>query len=321
MEINYVISQAVEHKAADIHLQEGRSPLERIGSDLVPMRQEKVEKKDMLDWLQLISAGPLEDNGELSFAFSWSDQIRCRAHVCHDNAGIRAVIRILYPLAWLPPDEDAALLEALGNLRDGLVLLCGATGSGKTTTLWRIVSFLNTTKACHIITLEDPIEYVLPGQKALLTQRELEQHFVTFHGGIKQALRQDPDVLLIGEMRDCETMEAAITAAETGRLVLSTLHTRSAAQAISRLVGAFSSQSQSEVRCRLAMVLQAVLAQQRRCENGQIHIIREVLINTPAVSQLIRNGKEHQIPSIMQTGAALGMRTMEQALEKYGRKQ
>jgi twitching motility protein PilT len=320
MDIREVISQAVIKKGADIHLQEGRPPLIRSGSQLEPCGTVQVHKKDLQQWLETVSEETFNSNGEMSFAFSWNNEIRCRVHASHDYAGIRIVIRLLYPLAALPPDTDEALLARLGSLQDGLVLFCGATGSGKTTALWRILSYLNDTKACHIITLEDPVEYVLTGKKALLTQRELNHHFPTFQEGIKQALRQDPDVLLIGEMRDSETMEAAITAAETGRLVLSTLHTRSAAQAVSRLVGAFSAQNQEEVRCRLAMVLQAVLAQQRVSEGPHLSIVREVMITTPAVSQLIRSGKEHQLPSIIQTGAAVGMRTMEQALAQHRRR-
>lgn len=308
-------------KSADIHLQEGRPPLIRLGAELESCGTTDVHKKDLQQWLETVSNESFNSQGEMSFAFSWNPHIRCRVHGSHDYAGIRIVIRILYPLAELPPDNDEVLLARLSSLQDGLVLFCGATGSGKTTALWRILSYLNDTKACHIITLEDPIEYVLPGKKALLTQRELNHHFPTFQEGIKQALRQDPDVLLIGEMRDSETMEAAITAAETGRLVLSTLHTRSAAQAISRLVGAFNTKNQTEVRCRLAMVLQAVLAQQRLSDGHDISIVREVMITTPAVSQLIRSGKEHQLPSIIQTGAAVGMRTMEQALVQYRRRQ
>lgn len=152
----------------------------------------------------------------------------------------------------------------------------------------------------------------------MITQRELGTHFATFAEGIRQALRQDPDVILIGEMRDRAAMDAALTAAETGHFVLSTLHTPSAAQAVSRLAGAYSGEAQQEVRCRLAMVLQAILAQRRLERQGRIDIVREVLVRTPAVVQLIRSGKEYQLPTVMQTGAALGMRTMEQALRRCG---
>lgn len=239
--------------------------------------------------------------------------------------GEKVVIRILdgqrIPLALSAlgmDDQVRRCLEKLIRCRQGLILICGPTGSGKTTALWRILQAINERRPCHIVTLEDPIEYVEAGKAALITQRELGTHFATFAEGIRQALRQDPDVILIGEMRDRAAMDAALTAAETGHFVLSTLHTPSAAQAVSRLAGAYSGEAQQEVRCRLAMVLQAILAQRRLERQGRIDIVREVLVRTPAVVQLIRSGKEYQLPTVMQTGAALGMRTMEQALRRCG---
>lgn len=203
--------------------------------------------------------------------------------------------------------------QRLACCPDGLILICGPTGCGKTTALWRMIQYLNDQKKYHIITLEDPIEIVLGEGHSLITQRELHCHFTSFSQAVCQALRQDPDVILIGEMRDQETMDAALTAAETGHLVFSTLHTRSAAQAITRFVGAYPGSRQEEIRYRLSQVLQAVLAQQKVCSRQKTRIVREVLLQTPAVSQLIRTGREHQLPSLMQMGAALGMRTMEQA--------
>ena len=249
-------------------------------------------------------------------AFSWRRSLRCRLHVCREYAGLHATIRFLYPLASLPPDGDGPLLERLSRLTQGLVLVCGPTGSGKTTALWRILQSINERRPCHIITLEDPIEYVEKGKAALITQRELGTHFPDFAEGIRQALRQDPDVILIGEMRDRPAMDAALMAAETGHFVLSTLHTPSAAQAVSRIAGAYSGDARQEVRYRLAMVLQAVLAQRRLEGQGQVEIVREILVRTPAVVQLIRSGKEYQLPTVMQTGAAAGMRTMDQALRR-----
>lgn len=178
----------------------------------------------------------------------------------------------------------------------------------------------NACRSCHIITLEDPVEYILCGEKSIISSREYGTHFRTFAEGIKQALRQDPDILLIGEMRDTETMDAALTAAETGHLVFATLHTRSAAQAVSRLVGAYGAGRQAEIRYRLAMVLQGILAQEKEYSHEGLRIYREVLLQTPAVSQLIRSGKEHQLDMILQTNASLGMRTMAQDKERRNRK-
>lgn len=308
-----MMEMAIGQQAADLHLQTGRPPMMRLAQGLCALPGPPVTEERVRQVLQAIGWSR-EDQGD--GAFSWRNSLRCRLHVCREYAGLHVMIRFLYPLASLPPDGDGPLLQRLSRLTCGLVLVCGPTGSGKTTALWRILQAINERRPCHIVTLEDPIEYVEEGKAALITQRELGTHFVTFADGIRQALRQDPDVILIGEMRDRAAMDAALTAAETGHFVLSTLHTASAAQAVSRLAGAYSGDAQQEVRCRLAMVLQAILAQRRLERQGQIDIVREVLVRTPAVVQLIRSGKEYQLPTVMQTGAALGMRTMEQALRR-----
>ncbi|KMO87383.1 hypothetical protein AB840_03065 [Megasphaera cerevisiae DSM 20462] len=319
MNVCEVLSRAIEKKAADIHLQEGRPPFFRLVRGLFHDGNIAVTRHDIDVWLQSVG-GSCELTAAGSLAFSWNKSVRCRVQVCREYAGLHVVIRILYPLDTLPPDRDEALFRQLGDLEDGLVLVCGATGSGKTTTIWQILQYVNQRKPCHIITLEDPVEYVLSGEKALITQRERLRHFQGFGEGVQEALRQDPDILFVGEMRDKETMNAAITAAETGHLVLSTLHTRSAAQAVSRLAGAYPGDEQDELRCRLALVLQAIVAQQRGYDGEELYIIREILLHSPAVAQLIRSGREHQLPTVMQTGTALGMRTMEQAIQQFRRR-
>ena len=283
VKVRELMETAMGQQAADLHLQTGRPPMMRLAQGLCPLPGPPLSEGDLRQVLQAVGwSGGDQGDG----AFSWHDALRCRLHVCREYAGLHVTIRFLYPLASLPPDGDGPLLQRLSRLTSGLVLVCGPTGSGKTTALWRILQAIN----------------------------ELGTHFATFAEGIRQALRQDPDVILIGEMRDRAAMDAALTAAETGHFVLSTLHTPSAAQAVSRLAGAYSGEAQQEVRCRLAMVLQAILAQRRLERQGRIDIVREVLVRTPAVVQLIRSGKEYQ----MQTGAALGMRTMEQALRRCG---
>ncbi|MCI1823426.1 MAG: Flp pilus assembly complex ATPase component TadA [Megasphaera sp.] len=319
MDIMTIIAAAIEKKATDVHLQEHKLPLLRTGMELFPLEGEVAESCDLSSWLNAYGCN-LPVCGELSLAVDLQDGIRCRVNIFPEHAGYHAALRLLYPLQWLPPDKDAVILEHISQMKHGLVLITGPTASGKTTTLWRIMEYLNNSRRCHIITLEDPIEYILPGKKALISQRELGKHFLTFQDGVRQSLRQDPDVLLVGEMRDGVTMEAALTAAETGHLVFSTLHTNSAAQTISRIVGAVPAAGQEELRCRLSMVLQAVLAQQRFCDDSGTHVAREVLFQTTAVAQLIRTGREYQLESVLQTGAAYGMRTMEQALALYGKK-
>lgn len=311
-----IVEAAVACHATDIHLQEGRVPLLRRAGELVPHGTVCMSRDVLTQWVAELSLSAAVVAG--AAAFSWR-HVRCRLQISKEYVGIHLVIRILYPLDTLPPDPDSDLLQQLGACRDGLVLLCGPTGSGKTTTLWRILQYVNDHRRCHIITLEDPIEYVVEGKLSLISQRELHVHVDSFSAGIKEALRQDPDILLIGEMRDRETMDAAITAAETGHLVFSTLHTRSAFQAVQRLAGAYGGAEQEELRCRLAMVLQGILAQQCCYHDGQIHILREILLHTPAVAQLIRSSKEHQLGTVMQTNGAMGMRTMEQARQQYRR--
>lgn len=313
MDVTALMEKAIGQQAADLHLQTGRPPMLRLAQGLCSFPGPPLSEDDVRCLLHAVG-WTRDEVGD--GAFSWRRSLRCRLHVCREYAGLHATIRFLYPLASLPPDGDGPLLERLSRLTQGLVLVCGPTGSGKTTALWRILQAINERRPCHIITLEDPIEYVEKGKAALITQRELGTHFPDFAEGIRQALRQDPDVILIGEMRDRPAMDAALMAAETGHFVLSTLHTPSAAQAVSRIAGAYSSDARQEVRYRLAMVLQAVLAQRRLEGQGQVEIVREILVRTPAVVQLIRSGKEYQLPTVMQTGAAAGMRTMDQALRR-----
>lgn len=287
MDVTALMEKAIGQQAADLHLQTGRPPMLRLAQGLCSFPGPPLSEDDVRCLLHAVG-WTRDEVGD--GAFSWRRSLRCRLHVCREYAGLHATIRFLYPLASLPPDGDGPLLERLSRLTQGLVLVCGPTGSGKTTALWRILQAINERRPCHIITLEDPIEYVEKGKAALITQRELGTHFPDFAEGIRQALRQDPDVILIGEMRDRPAMDAALMAAETGHFVLSTLHTPSAAQAVSRIAGAYSGDARQEVRYRLAMVLQAVLAQRRLEGQGQVEIVREVLVRTPAVVQLIRSG-------------------------------
>lgn len=315
MKIDALLARAIAVRATDVHVQEGRTPLWRIQKDLIPCASEIVQREDIVMWLQARHYDTTLTS-VLSVSFSCGKGVRCRLHGSQELAGMHLVFRLLYPLTILGVDQDRALLQQLALLSDGLVLVTGPTGCGKTTTLWQILTLANQQRRGHIITLEDPIEYVLAGEQSLLSAREYGTHFTSFADGVKQALRQDPDILLIGEMRDLETMEAAIVAAETGHLVFSTLHTRSAAQGITRLIGAFGAGRQEEMRQRVASVLQAVLAQERVIVGETMGIHREILLNTPAVSQLIRSGKDHQLDVVLQTSGHLGMRTMAQARQQ-----
>jgi twitching motility protein PilT len=322
MDIEAIVTEAVRSNASDIHFQENRPARVRQGITLERAGYTPTSRQQLLDWLGscgLDIGGRPDQLDDMGTAFSLTETIRCRVHAFWEHSGLHVAVRILYPLSSINQDPDEGLLDDLSRLMDGLVIVTGATGSGKTTTLWRIINYLNERRHCHIVTLEDPIEYILEGKASLISQREYQVHFSSYSEGVKQALRQDPDVLLIGEMRDTPTMEAALTAAETGHLVFSTLHTRSAAQAITRFVGAFPSDKGSDIRTRLAQTLQAVLSQRRYVDDGgRTKIVREVLMRTTAVEQLIRSGREFQLETIMQTGASHGMRTMAQALAAQG---
>lgn len=316
MDMTGLMEKAIAGRASDLHLQEGRPPMMRVATGLSPASKEPLDRSSMHRALEAVGwSGEHDGDG----AFSWKSSLRCRLHVCREQAGLHLAIRFLYPIEDLPEDRDQLFLTRLGTLSSGLVLVSGPTGSGKTTALWRILHGINERRRCHIVTLEDPIEYVEAGKEALITQRELGRHFPSFAEGIRQSLRQDPDVILIGEMRDRETMDAALTAAETGHLVFSTLHTPSAVHTVSRIASTYGADGQDEVRHRLSMVLQAVLSQRLVVCGEVLAVAREILVRTPAVSQLIRSGKEHQLPTVMQTGSALGMRTMDQALVRLAK--
>lgn len=236
-------------------------------------------------------------------------------HLYRAGGRLCGALRVLRDLAALPEDGDEAWVKRTAALRSGLVLVTGATGSGKTTTLARIVLRAAETRAAHIITVEDPVEYLFPEGRSLIRQREVGSDVPDFASGVRDALREDPDIIVIGEMRDRETIAAALTAAETGRLVLATMHNRTAADAIGRIVHAFPAGKENEVRPLIASVLQSVAAQALCRLEDRTLLLRELLINIPAVSHLIREGKDSQLAAYMEMGTR-GMRTMRQNAER-----
>lgn len=228
-----------------------------------------------------------------------------------------AALRILPSLTALAPDPDREWLQKTAALEHGLVLVTGPSGSGKSTTLARILSLISSSRPCHMVTLEDPVEYVIPSDKALVHQREVGIDVMDFASGVRDALREDPDVIALGEMRDSETISAALTAAETGHLVLGTLHTTRAADSIGRIIHAFPADRQDEIRSLLAANLRSAISQRLYRTGKETWLLREILTNIPATAHLIREGKEAQIPSYMEMGLHQ-MRTMKQAA--YGLK-
>ena len=299
----------------DIHLTEGLPLMIRVYGAM--KRLKEVAEPSLFAEL-LASYVPdkqraeYERTGSIDSAFSLGD-VRCRLHLYHSGGAASAAIRILPELSSVGADPDKAWIEKVSQLSHGLVLVTGSSGSGKSTTMARILSLISQKRPCHVVTLEDPVEYVIPMEKALVHQREIGRDVLDFPQGIRDALREDPDVIALGEMRDSETISAALTAAETGHLVLGTLHTTRAKDVPARIIHAFSADRQEEIRSLLASNLVTVSSQMLYRSGKETWLLREILTNIAAVAHLIREGKEEQISSYMEMGLSQ-MRTMKQSI-------
>ncbi|RLM19065.1 type IV pili twitching motility protein PilT [Brenneria alni] len=320
MHVDEWVALSVKHNASDLHLCSGHSPVLRVDGQLRTENTLPCLGSDQLEqwcstWLEPPQLQQLRQSGQIDCALMLADGQRLRVNLFRQRLGLSAALRVIpstHPsLTTLcaPP-----ILSELLEKPDGLILLTGATGSGKSTTLTAMITALNQRSHRHVITLEDPIEFIHTSRQCLIQQREIGQHSTSFAQALRAALREDPDVILLGELRDTETIRLALTAAETGHLVLSTLHTRSAAQAVDRLVDVFPGDEKSFVRSQLAACLQAVIAQKLlpMPQGGRVALF-EVLTATSAVSNLIREGKSHQLPSLIQTGGQAGMQSFEQS--------
>lgn len=307
---------------SDLHLSAEAAPMLRLHGELSPLAAAPGETPAPLEAMAAAILHPrqqevFEREQTLDMAYSLPTHERFRVHLYRERGRIAMAVRKLE--AHFKAFEELSLppqLKGLAELRDGLVLMTGPTGSGKTTTLATQIHQINMTRRCHIITVEDPIEYLHQNIRSLIRQRELHTDVPGFAQAVRAALREDPDVLLIGEMRDIETTRAAISAAETGHLVFSTLHTGDTVGALDRVIGLFPGLEQESARHQLSMVLRAVVAQRllpNRQGGGRLPVV-EVLRVTPAVANLIRTGRPQQIYAAMETGTALGMQTLEQAL-------
>ncbi|QTF07203.1 type IV pilus twitching motility protein PilT [Brenneria izadpanahii] len=323
MNVDEWVSLSVKHNASDLHLCSGHPPVLRVDGQLraentLPrLRAEQLEQWCSA-WLDAPQLRQLRQSGQLDCALMLAEGQRLRANLFRQRLGFSAALRVIpstHPS--LTTLRAPPILSELLEKPDGLILLTGATGSGKSTTLAAMISALNQSSRRHVITLEDPIEFIHNSRQCLIQQREIGRDSISFADALRAALREDPDVILLGELRDTETIRLALTAAETGHLVLSTLHTRSAAQAVDRLVDAFPGDEKTFVRSQLAACLQAVIAQQLlpMAQGGRVALF-EVLTATSAVSNLIREGKSHQLPSLIQSGAQAGMQTFEQSRQQ-----
>jgi len=325
---NYLVKllqQSCDLDASDLHLSSGASPWLRVDGVLQQLGAEPVLKAEDLEvmLLEIMSEkiiSKFSKQSSVDFAYFLPNQQRFRVNVFQSHSGIAAAFRII-------PDKIFSLeelgmpkiLEDFARFFNGLILVTSPTGSGKSTTLASLVDFINNNSARHIITIEDPIEYVYQNKKSLINQREVGIDTESFQAALKSALREDPDILLVGELRDLETIRLALTAAETGHLVLATLHTVSAARTITRIVDVFPGSEQPLVRVMLAETLRAVVSQVlcKKREGGRV-AATEVLVVNPAISNLIRENKTAQVYSQIQTGAKYGMHTLEQNLDKIG---
>jgi len=322
MDIVSLLVQMYERGASDLHLKVGNHPVMRINGRLVPRADLSV--LDPTTVLGLVES-MMDDhqkqhfltNLELDFAYSIPKVGRFRVNVYRQRGSVGAAIRAIH--FGVPTIEDLGLPEVvkrLAGLPRGLVLVTGPTGSGKSTTLAAIVNYINQTRSVHIVTIEDPIEYLHKDNKSLINQREVGMDTLSFSNALRHVVRQDPDVILIGEMRDLETISTAITAAETGHLVFATLHTQSAPQTIDRIIDVFPPHQQAQIRTQLSLALEGVLSQTLvplAGGGGRVAAI-EVMLATGAIRNLIREGKNFQIPSAIMSGGREGMQTLNQAL-------
>ncbi|MDF2538294.1 MAG: twitching motility protein PilT [Herbinix sp.] len=319
--IDELLLDAQQRNASDLHLTVGISPKCRIHGELVDMGYSNLSPEDAKEIIMPIVPERLKEvlaeKGEIDFAYSIPQVGRYRVNIFKQRGALALVIRIINTI--IPKPEVLGLPPAVIKLtkkKRGLVLVTGPTGSGKSTTLASLLDIINTYQNGHIITLEDPIEYLHKHNKSIVNQREVGLDTMSFASALRVALREDPDVILVGEMRDFETIEIAITAAETGHLVFSTLHTVGAVSTIDRIIDVFPPHQQQQIRVQLASVLEGVISQQLiPTANGSGRTAAfEVMLPNPAIRSLIREGKNHQIASFIQTNKKLGMQTMDDAI-------
>lgn len=329
LDINDLLMEVLERRASDLHITINSSPMIRVHGDLVPLDYPKLTPNDTKELIYSIltqdQREQLERNWEYDFSYSLVGHARFRVNAYFQKNSVSAAFRIIpSELCSLEDLGLPASLELLVKKPRGLILVTGPTGSGKSTTLATLVNIINETKSYHIITVEDPIEFLHAHKKSIVNQREVGSDTKSFTSALKYVLRQDPDVILVGEMRDMETISAALTAAETGHLVFATLHTQDAPQTIDRIIDVFPPHQQQQVRIQLAGSLQGIICQQLlpTVDGAGRVVAYEILIPTPGVRNMIREAKTHQIANAMQTGQKHGMLTMDQCLAdlyRYGK--
>jgi len=326
MKIEELLEITVSQKASDLHLLVGLPPVLRINGELFPISgKENITEEEIKGLIFSLLTEEQKEillvNKELDFSFGYQEKGRFRANAYHQKGTLAVAFRLL-PLT-IPKIDEINLPEICHQfvgLKQGFILVTGPTGHGKSTTLAAIIDEINQTRAVHIVTIEDPIEYVFSPKKAIISQREIRADTHSWQIALRSCLREDPDVVMIGEMRDYETISSAITIAETGHLVFATLHTNSAAQTIDRIIDVFPENQQEQVRMQLSNTLEAILSERLlpSLEGGMIPAF-EILLATPAVRTSVREGNTHLIDNIIQTSVELGMKTLEMDLVRLVR--
>lgn len=321
MDLFHLFEQTIENKASDLHITVGVPPMMRINGNLTNFGDQNLMPDDIMEMIrQFLSEEQFQELGrlgEIDMSFSKPGLGRFRVNIYKQRGSYSIALRVL--ALNIPSLEDLklpSLVKDLAMKPRGLILVTGPTGSGKSTTLAAMVDYINKNKRCHILTLEDPIEYLHRHQKSLVNQREIGNDSLSFGNALRAALRQDPDVILVGEMRDVESIAIALTAAETGHLVLSTLHTVGAVKTMDRIIDVFPTHQQQQVRIQLSTVMEGIISQQllaKADDSGRVGAF-ETMVSTPAIRNLIREGKTFQIHSLIQTGGKFGMKTMDSAL-------
>jgi len=326
MDITELLAFAVKNKASDLHLSAGLPPMIRVHGDVRRINLPPLEHKDVhamvYDIMNDAQRRQFEESLECDFSFDIPNLARFRVNAFNQNRGASAVFRTI-PSKVLSLEELNApsIFKQISDQPRGIVLVTGPTGSGKSTTLAAMVDYINENQHAHILTIEDPIEFVHTSKRCLINQREVHRDTLSFNNALRSALREDPDVILVGEMRDLETIRLALTGAETGHLVFGTLHTSSAAKTIDRIIDVFPAEEKDMVRAMLSESLRAVIAQTLlKTKDGQGRCAaHEIMLGTPAIRNLIRENKIAQMYSAIQTGQNAGMQTLDQCLAEMVR--
>ncbi len=321
MRIEILLEEVVKKKASDLHLQVGLTPMLRVDGSLTPVSGAPVLTEEQVESLIFAILDDeqkqiLLKDKEFDFSFAFGDLGRFRVNAFHERGNLAAALRLI-PNEILTTEQLGLpkVVQKFAEYPRGLVLVTGPTGSGKSTTLAALVNKINNERSTHIVTIEDPIEFTHKSKKAVIVQREVHYDTYSFSAALRSSLRQDPDVVLIGEMRDLETIAAAITIAETGHLVFATLHTNSAAQSVDRMIDVFPPHQQPQIRAQLSNILMGICAQRLVPTIGGGRVAAaEILVATPAVRNIIREGKSHQLDAVIQTGAEHGMQSMDKTL-------